>query len=407
MTKVANSSSLAATLRENKRATLLLLTGCVIVWGLATLKPAPSANPIPAIIPTSVDVIYAQPSRHILIVKTQGTVAPKREIDLVAEVGGRITQVSDDFVNGSFIKAGKTLVQIDQRDYELGLIQAQSRIADAEQLLATEKGRGRQAKREWRELGNEEANQLFLRQPQLASAQAKVHASLADRDKTQINLERTTVKAPFNGRIRNTHVDLGQYLSPGSKIATIYDTSSAEIRLPLTDSQAALINLPLGTERRGEAPQVTLSAKVAGLDHQWQGRITRTEASINTRSRLYYAVVEVEAPFDMPEDNGRAPMLVGLFVEAEIQGKRLDQVVKLPQSTLLNRNQLLIVDRENLLQHKEVTLLHSDEYFVWVRGDLSSEDAIVVKDPSSMTAGSLVTINPVETLPAITALGQE
>jgi len=381
---------------------IVLLIGGAVVVAVATLKPAPKPNPIEQEAPPSVSVILANPSSQTLTVNTQGTVAPRREIDLVAEVSGRITKADRHFVNGAFVDAHQELVTIDPRDYQLALIRAKARVADAEQLLATERGRTRQAKREWRELGNPEANQLFLRKPQLASAEAQLNSAKADRDKAELDLERTAISVPFQGRVRETLVNLGQYVTPGTRIATVYDTSVAEIRLPLTDRQASLIDLPLGYNNSdgNNAPVVTLSGLIAGKKHSWQGRITRTDASIDTRTRFYYAVAEVQDPFRGTTADGKPPLVVGLFVDAQIRGRELQNVITVPREALFKRNHLYTLDKDNRVVEKQVILLHTDANSAWISGDIQAGEAIVVGKQSYLNEGIVVSPQPIQEMVA-------
>lgn len=388
----------------------ILILGGLLVLAVATLKPKPTPTPVATPPPPRVEVVFASPSPQAIKVKSQGTVAPRREIDLVAEVSGRITQVAPGFVDGAFVQAHQPLITIDPRDYKTALLGAEARVADATQLLATEKGRNRQARREWRDLGNKEANELFLRKPQLAAAEAQLQSAKADREQAQLNLERTQVSIPFDGRIRNTKVDLGQYVTPGTAIASVYDTSVAEIRLPLTDRQVSLVDLPLGlsnthsmesaaAEPHSIGPEVTLIGTIAGKRYTWQGHITRTEASLDTRSRLYYAVAEVKDPFRvtgnfLKNDTIQAPLIVGLFVEAEIQGRELEDVITIPHEALFKRNHLYILDANNRAHEKVVSLLHTDGQQAWIRGDIRKGDAIVVGRQSLLSEGMVVTPQP-------------
>lgn len=381
----------------------VLIVGGLLVLAVATFKPSPKPAPVELPPPVQVPVIMASPATQSLTIKSQGTVTPRREIDLVAEVSGRITHVDQHFVDGAFVEANHPLVTIDPRDYEVALLQAEARIADAQQLLATEKGRTQQAKREWRDLGNKEANALFLRQPQLAAAKAQLQSAQADREQAQINLERTGVSVPFDGRIRQTQVDLGQYVTLGTPIASVYDTSVAEIRLPLTDRQIALVDLPLGlsggqgkpasrNEQPETGPAVTIIGIIAGKRYEWQGHITRTEASLDTRSRLYYAIAEVKDPFRvtgnfLKNDEIQAPLIVGLFVEAEIHGRELDNVITVPHQALFKRNHLYTLDNDNRAHERTVTLLHTDGEQAWVRGDLNAGEVIVVGRQNHLSEG--------------------
>ncbi|BFM13682.1 efflux RND transporter periplasmic adaptor subunit [Simiduia litorea] len=347
---------------------IIVLLGAIIALLLHLLKPTPKPKPAPAPSVAQVKVVQANPTALALPVFTQGTVAPRREIDLVAEVAGKIVTVAPNFVSGAFFTPSDILVNIDSANYVLAEIRAAAKVADAQQLLASEKGRALQAKREWRDLGNEDANQLFLRVPQLAAAEATVNSAQADLAQTQLDIARTKLVAPFSGRIRETYVNLGQYVSPGSKIARIFDSEVVEVRLPITDAQAALLDLTLGFRagsKRG--PNVELTGTVAGRDLSWLGRITRTEASLDTKTRMYHAIAEVVIS-ELPADT-IAPV-VGLFVHAKIDGRSIEDVIKLPRSALYKSDLLLALDENNRVVQLNAKVLSKTSAYVWLQADL-------------------------------------
>ncbi len=378
----------------------LLLPIAVVVVGLAgayaILVGKPRLQPAAPVAPLAplVSVISAVPTDLLLTVSTQGTVRPRREINIVSQVGGLVVAVDKHFAGGGFFDSGTVLVRIEDADYNFARVRAEAQVADAVQLVAQEKGRGRQAAREWRDLGNDEANQLFLRKPQLAGAQAALRAAQADLDQAQLNLRRTSITAPFNGRISEKFVDLGQYITPGTPIAKVYDTDVVEVRLPLTDRQVALLDLPLNFQddaMRAEGAVAILSARFASRQWQWTGRVTRTDASIDVDSRVVYAVVEVEKPFMRNRDDGRPPLAIGLFVDAEIEGRQLKQVVTLPRSALRNDGSVLLVDAQDRLQPQQVHVLKSNSSQVWVQG-IERNARVVVSQPPLAVTGMTVTV---------------
>ena len=275
---------------------IILIAAALVVTGLNLSRPKPEQQSLSEPMAPKIRAMMAVPKPQNIVVHAQGTVRPKREIDLASQVSGQIMSVSDLFVSGGFFKQGDTLLLLDSRDYKIEIIRAKSRIAEAEQLLATERGRVFQARREWRDLGNKAGNKLFLREPQLKAAEATLEAAKADLEQAQINLERTSIKAPFDGRIRNINVNIGQYLTVGMKVAKVFAVDTAEIRLPITISQSELLELPLTPSQETRLP-VSLATTVGG--HQWQGYISRTDASIDPRSRVIYGIVEVEKPFEL------------------------------------------------------------------------------------------------------------
>ncbi|WP_347330369.1 efflux RND transporter periplasmic adaptor subunit [Marinimicrobium locisalis] len=370
--------------------------GVAVIVLLVAAKPEPTPRP-PAeeAANVSVAVTEAHPETLRLSVQAQGSVMPKREIDLVAEVSGRVTRVDSAFVEGGFFEGDQTLLEIDDRNYQAALLEAQSRVADAEQRLAEERGRALQAQREWRDLGDENANNLFMRKPQVAAAEASLASARGALEVARLNVARTRITVPFSGRVRQMDVDLGEYVAAGTRLGTVYDSQVMEVRLPLTEQQAALIDLPLTSQSRtqDQAPiAVTVRGSVAGKAQQWQGQLVRTDAFVDADSRLYYAVVEVNEPFapTSPEGKPRAPLLPGLFVEAEIQGKELKEVVKLPRAALFERDKLLVLDSDNRVSEQRVTVLHKTDSSVWVQSSSPELTRVTLEKQSLTPAGTLV-----------------
>ncbi|MBT3620610.1 MAG: efflux transporter periplasmic adaptor subunit, partial [Porticoccaceae bacterium] len=210
--------------------TLIVLgLGLLMIVSLAMLKSKPQREPRTSRPLLPVEVLIVAPAPLTVTVLSQGTVAPKREIDLVSQVAGRVVAVAGQYANGGFFNADEKLLQIEPEDYEFSVTRAKAQVAKAQEQVALEQGRSRQAKREWRELGDNTANALFLRQPQLNSAEAAFESAQADLKKAKLDLGRTAISAPFPGRIRQIYADLGQYVNPGARIAKVYSTNVVEV----------------------------------------------------------------------------------------------------------------------------------------------------------------------------------
>lgn len=357
---------------------IILIAAVLVVIGLSLSRPKPEQQSVSEPLPPKVRAMVAEPKPQNIAVYTQGTVRPKREIDLSSQVSGQVMSASDLFVDGGFFKQGDTLLLLDSRDYKIEVIRAKSRIAEAEQLLATERGRVFQAKREWRDLGNKAGNKLFLREPQLKAAEAALEAAKADLDQARLNLERTSIKAPFDGRIRNINVNIGQYLTVGMKVAQVFAVDTVEIRLPITISQSELLELPLTPNQEARLP-VSLATNVGG--HQWQGYISRTDASIDPRSRVIYGIVEVEKPFESDP-----PLVVGLFVNAEIAGKLFEKVVIIPRRVLYEKNHVLIVGSDQRLKIQSVKVLQNRGEMAFITG-VQPGEIILLDRPGYVVEG--------------------
>jgi RND family efflux transporter MFP subunit len=348
--------------RKGKITLAALVLGIVFIAAIATLKPAPerAKRPPPPLL--MVDVITAAPQHLRPKVLSQGTVAPKREIDLISQVSGKVIAVADDYGNGSFFRSGDQLIQIESDEYQFAVVRAKAQLAKALEQVALEKGRSRQAKREWRDLGDRTANALFLREPQLAAAEATLESARADLDKANLDLSRTQIVTPFQGRIRQTFVDLGQFVGPGARIAKIYSTDVVEVRLPLSDRQVSLIDLPVNFEDAATAnyPNVTLRSTVGDRHYEWNGKIVRTESSIDIQSRMTYAVAEIQNPFKEDPNSDRPPLSIGMFVEAEIEGRSIANAVPLPKQIIYRGDEILVLNANNEIAMQKLTIVQSD-----------------------------------------------
>lgn len=346
----------------------IVLVGVLSITLLLVAKPKPQAAP-QSNIETRIKVRVSPAKEESLSirVRTFGSVAPKHEIDLIAQVSGQIVTSKPNFVVGGFFNKSEPLIGIDKRDYQVSLLKARARRASALQSLAEEKGRSSQAKREWRDLGDENANALFLRKPQLAAAQANLDSAQADVMKAELDLERTQITVPFSGQIKEIHADLGQFVSVGDLIATVYDSSSVEVRVPLTEKQAALVELPINTPHVNQPSQntkfatVTIKGSIAGIKNQWHGTLTRVDPFIDASTRMYNAIVEVE------NTANTLPLLPGLFVEAEINGKTLNNIMVLPREALYQNEKIFTLDSANKISVHRVEVVHSTDTQAWVR----------------------------------------
>ncbi|WIO74424.1 efflux RND transporter periplasmic adaptor subunit [Porticoccaceae bacterium LTM1] len=363
---------------------LILVVVAAAAILLLTMRPAPEARPQQKPKPPALSVVYAEPTQLQAVVRTQGTVRPKWEIDLVAEASGRVIRVTDNFVNGGFFEKGDELIQIEPVEYEVALARAEAAVAQAERNLAQERGQARLAQREWRELGNSEANELFLRKPQIAAAEAELKKSKVELAKAKLDLERTTVRAPFSGRLLEANVQVGDQVGNGANLGKAFSTDVMEIPLPLTSGQIGLVDLPLHAKATIDIP-VRFTVEVGGRSHHWQGHIVRTEASFDTQSRVVYAIAEVAGAY-MAREDGAPPLAPGMFAYAEVEGKLFQNAIEVPRNALYERNNLLTLDEQNRLQVTPVTVVQSEGEKALVVG-ISAGTAVLLEKPTLLIHG--------------------
>lgn len=354
----------------------LLLAGIACSWAVIATRPQMTPHTPNAEVPL-VTVIQAEPQTLRLDVHSQGIVTPRNEIDLIPEVSGKIVQLHPDFVSGGFFTRNEVLVSIDPRDYDYAIAQAHAQIAEAKRQLAMEEAQADQAHNEWQALGEGTATPLAMREPQLAEARAKLKAAEANLLQAQIRRSRCELRAPFTGRLQTKLAGLGQTIQSGEKLAHIYSTDLAEIRLPLPTDQLAYLNLPLGDGggQCNACPKVTLSADFAGALQTWEGRIVRSEGKLDDTTGVLYAVAEVLNPYTQKADH--PPLLAGLFVQAAIQGKELQNLFVLPQNAINASQQALVVDAELRLHIRRLQVLRNEPDRILVKDGLNAGDRIV------------------------------
>ena len=358
----------------------VIALGVVIVFALHASKPAPKKSEEPELRPTALFVEPVRRERVVLTVTAQGDVRPVTEIDLVAQVSGRIVKVAPAFVEGGSVAPGQTLIEIEPDDYRLRVTEAESRVAEARLALAEEEARAEIARKQWNWKGAPtKPAPLALRTPHLAQARARLAAAEAELENARLNLARTRISVPFPGRVREKSADIGQFVSAGMKLGRVFATDRVQIRLPLTDRQFAQLGIPLAymaaTPEAG--PKVTLRAQLAGRLRHWTGHIVRTDAAIDPQTRLLYAIAEVAEPYGAAADEGM-PLPVGLFVTAEIAGQRLDSALVVPRPALRSDNRVFVVDDEDRLSIRRVEVLATDDERAILAGDLTEGERVVI-----------------------------
>lgn len=294
--------------------------------------------------------VFAEPVQEVALtmtVQAQGEVRPKTEIVVAPQTSGRIAYVSPDFIDGGFIRSGQVLVRVDAQDYELGVVRGRSLVATAEQRLAREIAESELAKQDLADLGMTDASPLARREPQLAEAQASLDAAKSQLKDAELALARTAVIAPFDGRVRERSVDIGQVVAPGQSLGRIFGNDTVEVSLPLKDAELGRLGLPIAfaDSEATPGPEVIFTATVGGEPRTWKGKVVRTGAAVNSQTRQINVIAELKDPFGTGADNG-APMAPGLFVNAQIQGKSLDRVMVAPRSALRGEDKLYIGDPE-------------------------------------------------------------
>lgn len=366
---------------------LVLGAGALVAILIVVSKPEVTPVPYEPIVPT-VRVLRAQGTQQYLEVSSQGTVQPRSQSELIPEVTGRVTWISPSLVNGGAFRDEDVLLRIDDADYQTLLDRSEAALKRAEVEYA---------------LSQDELERLVsLHKRQLASQQqldaarrtaqvdeATLTESRAGLEQARRDLSRTELKAPFDGLVRNEHVDLGQFVTRGQSIGTIFATDYMEVRLPISADQLGYLGLPVSTRGLIPAelrPPVTVAADFGDTRLLWDGQLVRLEAEFDEQSRMVYGVARLQ--IDSGEDSPILP--VGLFVQAAIRGRNVEDIIRLPRSAMRDDNQVLVVDPENRLRFRQITLMRLEHDDILVSEGLQDGEMVCISPLQTVVDGMLV-----------------
>ena len=333
-------------------------------------------------------------TNYPIVLESYGTVQPRTRSILVAQVGGQIVSVNPNVRDGGFFEEGDVLANIDARDYEADVRIAGALLMDARQTLAEAEARTNQAQEDWARLGNtSEAPDLVLRIPQLKAAQARIISAESTLQKADLDLERTNIVAPFAGRILRKLVDLGQVVSPNTQLAEIYATDVVEIRLPIRNRDLPFIDLPesyryTGVTRKSGG-RVEIRSQLGG-DESWEAILVRTEGAIDEIARQLHVIAQIDDPFGRDHEY-HAPLKIGQYVTARLEGKTLSRALVIPNNTIYQGAYVYIVEDE-ILRRRDIEIAWQNDDEAVIGAGLEPGDLLVTTPLGQVTSGIRVTI---------------
>ena len=350
----------------------------IVVVLMVSMKPEPPKKDRVELDPI-VNVIELELMTAKFEVRSQGTVRPRTETILSAEVSGTITEISPKFVAGGVFQRDEVLMRIDPTNYAVELRQAEALVKQ-------------------RQIEYDGASKLrdkgYRAEAELASAESALATAKANLVRAQRNLERTYIRLPYEGIVRAKETDLGQFVTTGSRLGVTFATDYAEIRLPLTDSDLAFVDLPDAGEITGSGsstgPAVVLSAIQKGARSEWSANIVRTEGVVDENSRVTYVVALVSDPYRLHSEG--SPLPVGTFVAASIEGSTAVNVMRVPRGMVRGSDELILVDNDNLLRFRTVNVVRSDADYVYINDGVVAGERVVATALESPINGSHVRI---------------
>ena len=367
---------------------IIIICGALAAWQLMAHSPK-AKRQLPEIKAPLVKTLKVTPTDVRIPIFTQGTVEPRTTIMLGSEITGRITETSPQFAKGGFFNKGEVLVRIDAEEYKLAIARAEANVASAKQQLARAEAEHKQKIEEYKNV-QRKVTDFALRKPEYEEAKARLKAANADLELARLQLRRTEIRAPFNGRVSEKNADVGQYIMPGTPLASLYAIDSAEISLPVSHSQTRLLDIEtLAKKTINSTPvPVTIKGFYAGKEHTWQGSIVRSDAKLNDRNRLLYLIAQVNDPYAIsPGNNNQSILATGMLVKAEIQGRLLKDIFIIPRTALREENTVWTIDEALKLHLRNVSVIHRDDLNAYVNDGLEPGETIITSPLDAVVDG--------------------
>lgn len=366
-----------------------ILIGSAVVLGLIfSTEPEAERAGIAKESAMLVQVVTVEKGTFNPMITATGTVQAAEAIVLGARVEGEIIHRSAKFIPGGFVEKGEILLQVDSTDYVNELKQAKSELQQANSALQREMGLQEAAKREYELLEDtlSEANRaLVLRQPQLMATRAQVESAQATVNQAQLNLDRTTIRAPFDAHILDRNVNAGSLISPGENLGYLagVETYWVEASVPL--SKLRWLNF----EEEGMGSPVTIRSRTAwAKDDYRKGNLFKMLGSLENETRMARVLVEIEDPMARePGNKGLPKLIIGSFVETNIEGKALDEVVKVNRDYLRSNNTIWVMESDTL-DIREIEIDFKDSKFAYVSSGLENGDRVVATNLANVTEGA-------------------
>lgn len=367
-------------LKNNYKLILVLILGLVVILWFAINTPEPEKNTDLINIP-SLTYTNASLSDQSIPIFSRGKVSASDIRHVTSEVPGLITYKNPKLVTGAFIEKDEVLIKLDQKPFTLDIAQKKSALDQAKLHLSETQAKAQIAQRNAGKRSSRYAKYL----PQLQSAKSQIDAAIAALDYSKSQLEKAEIKAPISGKIIESNVNQGEYIQSLSAISKIYGVNNVEVRLPLNDHQIDILGL-----NRKALEDSSITVKINSfLDKKtvWQGVITRIEGE-RDKNQLLYVIASIDN--NSPENSTKGPLFPGSFVEATIKGKVINDVVSLPRSLIQANNQIWVIDNNNKLARKELSILHLGKHFAFIKDGLSIQEQVVNHSFHQLISGLLV-----------------
>ena len=359
---------------------------------MVTTKPEPNRE-TPSSDGLLVETQRVEAATHTVAVQASGQVIPAQQMMISSEVQGRVRWQSPELVAGGRFARGASVLRIDARDYQLNLDSRSAEVRRAQLELQLERSRQAVAQREWEAFGNQDQQgdqALALRQPQLETAEVSVRSAESAVERARLNLSKTTVRAPFNAMVVSENVDLGQVVGPSSQLATLVGTDAFHVRVSIPVEQLAIVQVP---DRNGDGSEVRVTQQLGSQLIERIGHVVRLLPDVDPVGAMARVLVAIDDPLGLTEENqGSLPMLLGSYVDVQIDAGTLQDVIEVPRLALREGRRVLVRNAESRLEVRSVEVAWGREDSVLVAAGLASGDQVITSRVPTAVRGMLLRV---------------
>lgn len=363
-------------------------------FALISLEKGPKTVPSKIKRPPGVDLLSVEFYNKPLTINLNGNLSPIHKTEIASEVTGSVVDLSDRLVKGGYFKKGELILTIDDSDYKTAVAQANAELYSIKLNVEKEMELAKQAKEDWKELGDGAPTDLALRKPQIKQVLSELKAYEASLDKAKRDLEKTKIRAPYDCMISSKSVSVGTLVTPGVSLFEIFNVDRAQIRLGISPEDAVFIDLPRSGKLMKKGKKIEISWMENRSLLKRDGYISRTEGEVDPETRYQYLVVTIDDPYGLK--SRVAPVKIGQFVSVDIPGKMIEKSLLLPAGAISPDKKVLKVNEKNMIHFESVNVLRRMGKNVLVTGNLEKDSKVVISKLDFPVEGTMVKINGVK-----------
>lgn len=371
----------------------ILLAGIVMMRGLIMNRQAPQK--VKQVNQGAlVKFIEVKKAAQQVEVTGTGVIQASEEVSIAPQVSGIVTSIAPHFVAGGFFKAGELLFSLNDTDYLLAVEQAKANLAKARSNVLLTEGKADIARQEWTRINTDDTripNPLTVHEPQLQEARANLAAAEASLSQARLNVSRTRLTAPFDCLIRSEHIGPGQFVMTGIGLAVLTATDTVEVIVPLPLEELQWLDIPAQSSR-GNGSRATVILHLGDQTHRWKGSIARSLGVADPQDRMTRLAILVKDPYASlsPSATDIPDLMPGSYVDVIIHGAAIPDITVLPITALRDDSTVWLMDSENKLLIRPVTIRRMQENSFWVSEGLENGDKVIVTALSGGADGMLL-----------------